>query len=152
MAPLESGETWGGTENVVLASLPPFPSGRLKLDLEYPPQNKKKKKTDFIPYRDSVLTWLLRENLGEHAPIPWSLGSDFHFGLCPAPCREINISQPQSLALCGQVLRNPGRASWFVVQPFWKTWGEGGETKAGLEAQDGPWDPQNTCSGIHCSG
>ncbi|KAB0403644.1 hypothetical protein E2I00_000341, partial [Balaenoptera physalus] len=25
--------------------------------------NKKKKKTDFIPYRDSVLTWLLRENL-----------------------------------------------------------------------------------------
>ncbi|XP_060793866.1 kinesin-like protein KIF1C isoform X2 [Neoarius graeffei] len=27
-------------------------------------QNSKKKKSDYIPYRDSVLTWLLKENLG----------------------------------------------------------------------------------------
>ena len=27
-------------------------------------KSKKKKGTDFIPFRDSVLTWLLRENLG----------------------------------------------------------------------------------------
>ncbi|XP_015283376.1 PREDICTED: kinesin-like protein KIF1C [Gekko japonicus] len=35
-------------------------------------QSNKKKKSEFIPYRDSVLTWLLKENLGE-GKAAWSL-------------------------------------------------------------------------------
>ena len=27
--------------------------------------HKKRRRSDFIPYRDSVLTWLLKENLGK---------------------------------------------------------------------------------------
>uniref|UniRef100_A0A8C4NBP5 Kinesin family member 1A n=1 Tax=Eptatretus burgeri TaxID=7764 RepID=A0A8C4NBP5_EPTBU len=40
----------------VISALAEMDSGTTK--------SKKKKKTDFIPFRDSVLTWLLRENLG----------------------------------------------------------------------------------------
>ncbi|KAF4022086.1 hypothetical protein G4228_012950 [Cervus hanglu yarkandensis] len=47
----------------VISALAEMVGSGLTLDVCVP-QNKKKKKTDFIPYRDSVLTWLLRENLG----------------------------------------------------------------------------------------
>jgi hypothetical protein len=43
------------------------------------PQSKKKKKSDFIPYRDSVLTWLLRENLGAKTFILTRLPKRPHF-------------------------------------------------------------------------
>lgn len=59
--PAPSPPGWGPAVSFPLrraGALQPFP-------LLFIPQNKKKKKTDFIPYRDSVLTWLLRENLGE---------------------------------------------------------------------------------------
>lgn len=36
----------------------------MELFVSHSQATKKKKKADFIPYRDSVLTWLLRENLG----------------------------------------------------------------------------------------
>uniref|UniRef100_A0A3B5A925 Kinesin-like protein n=1 Tax=Stegastes partitus TaxID=144197 RepID=A0A3B5A925_9TELE len=32
--------------------------------VSHPQQSSKKRRSDFIPYRDSVLTWLLKENLG----------------------------------------------------------------------------------------
>ena len=64
----------GQPARVPCACPPTPPQVGLGLTLDAcPPQNKKKKKTDFIPYRDSVLTWLLRENLGKDSP---GLGSD----------------------------------------------------------------------------
>uniref|UniRef100_A0A8C0X7R3 plus-end-directed kinesin ATPase n=1 Tax=Castor canadensis TaxID=51338 RepID=A0A8C0X7R3_CASCN len=44
-----------------------------------PNKNKKKKKTDFIPYRDSVLTWLLRENLGEDTRVSLLSPADINY-------------------------------------------------------------------------
>ena len=29
--------------------------------------HKKRRRSDFVPYRDSVLTWLLKENLGMYS-------------------------------------------------------------------------------------
>lgn len=36
-------------------------------------QSNKKRKSDFIPYRDSVLTWLLKENLGQYVRVSRTL-------------------------------------------------------------------------------
>ncbi|KAI7809903.1 kinesin-like protein KIF1A isoform X7 [Triplophysa rosa] len=54
----------GANINKSLTTLGKVISGLAEMD-SAPNKNKKKKKVEsFIPYRDSVLTWLLRENLG----------------------------------------------------------------------------------------
>ncbi|XP_051515413.1 kinesin-like protein KIF1B isoform X3 [Myxocyprinus asiaticus] len=53
----------GANINKSLTTLGKVISALAEVD-NFPSKSKKKKKTDFIPYRDSVLTWLLRENLG----------------------------------------------------------------------------------------
>ncbi|XP_056598615.1 kinesin-like protein KIF1A isoform X7 [Triplophysa dalaica] len=54
----------GANINKSLTTLGKVISGLAEID-SAPNKNKKKKKVEnFIPYRDSVLTWLLRENLG----------------------------------------------------------------------------------------
>ncbi|XP_026140981.1 kinesin-like protein KIF1A isoform X10 [Carassius auratus] len=54
----------GANINKSLTTLGKVISGLAEMDCA-PNKNKKKKKVEsFIPYRDSVLTWLLRENLG----------------------------------------------------------------------------------------
>ncbi|XP_062260168.1 kinesin-like protein KIF1A isoform X1 [Platichthys flesus] len=55
----------GANINKSLTTLGKVISGLAELASAPPNKNKKKKKVEsFIPYRDSVLTWLLRENLG----------------------------------------------------------------------------------------
>ncbi|KAH7644362.1 kinesin-like protein [Dermatophagoides farinae] len=54
----------GANINKSLTTLGKVISALAELSSQDPAKKKKSKKTDFIPYRDSVLTWLLRENLG----------------------------------------------------------------------------------------
>lgn len=69
-----------------------------------PPQNKKKKKTDFIPYRDSVLTWLLRENLGEDCGLVQPRG-DSHPEPLPLSCLDGVPATQRPVTLSGLTLR-----------------------------------------------
>uniref|UniRef100_A0A2K6B9Y4 Kinesin family member 1C n=1 Tax=Macaca nemestrina TaxID=9545 RepID=A0A2K6B9Y4_MACNE len=76
----------------------------------------KKRKSDFIPYRDSVLTWLLKENLGgnsrtamiAHPPTDPSLLSHRYADRtkqirCNAPgCRELLMAQGLSASALGR--------------------------------------------------
>lgn len=84
----------------------------------YVPQNKKKKKTDFIPYRDSVLTWLLRENLGEGSP---GLGSDTHHGCHLRPCSVPEGAHPSPAERRAQGLLpgDQGGVSGGFTPPGW---------------------------------
>ncbi|KAH9425004.1 hypothetical protein DERP_009229 [Dermatophagoides pteronyssinus] len=54
----------GANINKSLTTLGKVISALAELSSQDPAKKKKSKKSDFIPYRDSVLTWLLRENLG----------------------------------------------------------------------------------------
>ncbi|KAJ8321094.1 hypothetical protein KUTeg_002681 [Tegillarca granosa] len=54
----------GANINKSLTTLGKVISALAEVSAYDPKSNKRKKKADFIPYRDSVLTWLLRENLG----------------------------------------------------------------------------------------
>lgn len=54
----------GANINKSLTTLGKVISALAEVSADLGKSSKKKKKTDFIPYRDSVLTWLLRENLG----------------------------------------------------------------------------------------
>ena len=66
----------------------------------------KKKKGDHIPFRDSVLTWLLRENLGGNSKTamlaaisPADINYDETLSTLRYADRYVNITQPQ-LDLC----------------------------------------------------
>lgn len=96
---------------------PPQVGSGLTLDVCVP-QNKKKKKTDFIPYRDSVLTWLLRENLGEGSP---GLGSDTHHGCHLRPCSVPEGAHPSPAERRAQGLLpgDQGGVSGGFTPPGW---------------------------------
>ncbi|XP_028158332.1 kinesin-like protein unc-104 isoform X2 [Ostrinia furnacalis] len=54
----------GANINKSLTTLGKVISALAEISVSTASKSKKSKKADFIPYRDSVLTWLLRENLG----------------------------------------------------------------------------------------
>lgn len=61
-------------------------------------QNKKKKKAEsFIPYRDSVLTWLLRENLGMNTVFQNVSNISNITVICKRIPLENRASEPQKL-------------------------------------------------------
>lgn len=104
-----------------------------------PPQNKKKKKTDFIPYRDSVLTWLLRENLGEDS---WARPSLEFFHLGPLSCLPAwkgCLDTRKSLTLSGPRLRQ----TWGVLLEGLGQWPKRvNESRCG--EPDAPWGVGHT--------
>lgn len=115
---------WGGAlgfgRGGALRTGPSVSSG---LTLNVPPtQNKKKKKTDFIPYRDSVLTWLLRENLGEDSRVRPSL-EFFHLGPPSClPARKGCLDTTKPLTLSGP---RP-RQTWGILLEGLGQWPEKG--------------------------
>lgn len=51
--------------------------------------HKKRRRSDFIPYRDSVLTWLLKENLGKE----WNFSIVFRVSVVYKKATIISVQQ-----------------------------------------------------------